>query len=62
MKDFQHEDPENWTWGVFYVNRKDSRFIVPKRNPTMGWTFNFAHPICYLILILILGLIVFNNI
>lgn len=44
MKDFQHEEPENWKWGVFYFNKKDFRLIVPKRNPIMGWTFNFAHP------------------
>ncbi|RZL46046.1 MAG: hypothetical protein EOO93_26415 [Pedobacter sp.] len=62
MKDFQHEDPENWKWGVFYFNKKDFRFIVPKRNPIMGWTFNFAHPIAFIILLLILGMIVFQSI
>ena len=62
MKDFQHEDPDNWKWGVFYFNKKDFRFIVPKRNPIMGWTFNFAHPIAFIILLLILGMIVFQSI
>lgn len=52
-KDFEHEKPENWVWGLFYVNRNDFRFIVPKQNQMMGWTFNFAHPIAYIILVLI---------
>ncbi|WP_293298127.1 DUF5808 domain-containing protein [Pedobacter sp. UBA4863] len=59
-KDFQHEDPENWKWGIFYFNRADYRFIVPKRNPVMGWTFNFAHPAGYIFLIIIILLIVFQ--
>ena len=58
MKDFQHEDPENWKWGVFYFNKKDFRFIVPKQNQMMGWTFNFAHPITFTVLVLILAMIV----
>ena len=52
-KDFEPEKPENWVLGIFYLNSKDFRFIVPKRNPTMGWTFNFAHPIAYIVLIMI---------
>lgn len=62
MKDFQHDNPENWKWGVFYFNRKDFRVIVPKQNPIMGWTFNFAHPIGYIFIILILAIIVFQSI
>jgi uncharacterized membrane protein len=61
-KDFYHEDPENWKWGIFYFNKKDHRIIVPKRNPMMGWTFNFAHPIGYIFLILILLFVVFQSI
>jgi len=61
-KDFFHEDPENWKWGILYFNKKDDRMIVPKRNPMMGWTFNFAHPAGYIFLILILLLIVIQTI
>lgn len=61
-KDFFHEDPENWKWGVFYFNKKDHRIIVPKRNPIMGWTFNFAHPAGYVFLFLVLLLIVSQTI
>lgn len=57
-KDFQHEDPENWKWATFYFNKKDHRIIVPKRNPVMGWTFNFAHPAGYIFLIILLIIVI----
>lgn len=60
-KDFEHEKPENWAFGVFYYNAKDYRFVVPKRNPIMGWTFNFAHPIAYIVLGLILLIAFFSQ-
>ncbi len=42
--DSMNKNPNNWN-GVFYVNSKDSRIIVPKINPLMGWTLNFGHKI-----------------
>jgi uncharacterized membrane protein len=33
----------NYKFGMFYFNKSDSRFLVPKRNRSMGWTLNFAH-------------------
>lgn len=53
-KDFEQEKPENWIWGVIYFDKKDYRFLVSKRNPMMGWTFNFAHPIAFIVVVLIL--------
>ena len=44
------KDLGNWN-GPFYYNRKDPRLIVPKYNPSLGWTFNFASPYTYLTLI-----------
>ena len=44
---FMHDNPENWK-GIFYVNRKDSRILVPKRNAAMGWTLNFGNPYTYI--------------
>jgi uncharacterized membrane protein len=35
-------DPENWR-GLLYVCEQDPRVVVPKRNPIMGWTINWAH-------------------
>jgi uncharacterized membrane protein len=54
------KDPGNWK-GVLYYNRKDRRILVPKLNPVMGWTLNFASPFAYLSLIsIILILIAFE--
>lgn len=40
---FYKHDPKHWKWGIFYVNAKDSRLIVPKKMEALGWTLNFAH-------------------
>jgi len=50
-------DPANYKWGVFYFNAKDSRAVVPKRARYMGWTFNFAHPLPYVLILLALALL-----
>jgi uncharacterized membrane protein len=49
-------DPEHYKWGIFYFNPKDTRVIVPKRNPWMGWTLNFANLWSYVILAAITSL------
>ena len=54
--DNMHKDPGNWR-GVFYFNRKDPRLTVPKITST-GWTFNFASPWAYLLIILIVLIII----
>jgi uncharacterized membrane protein len=53
------ENPENWHGGFFgvYRSEKDTRVVVPKRNPKTGWTFNFAKPQAYLALLGILLLV-----
>jgi len=56
--DDMSKDPNNWK-GVFYVNKKDPRIIVPKLYPLLGWTLNFGNVYTYLGLIAILLLIVF---
>ncbi|MCZ4243946.1 DUF5808 domain-containing protein [Pedobacter punctiformis] len=53
-KDFEHDHPGNWKWGIFYFNKKDSRLIVSKQIPMLGWTFNFAHPISFVVLALMI--------
>lgn len=39
-------EPSNWRggWLGIYASRRDSRVIVPKRNPRMGWTVNLGRP------------------
>ena len=44
---------EDWRGGLFYVNAADLRLLVPKRSG-MGWTFNFARPVAWLVLALLL--------
>ncbi len=36
------EDGNNWS--TIYFSKRDNRASVPKRNPSHGWTVNFAHP------------------
>jgi len=43
LSNLDHNNPQNWKYGLFYYNKSDRRFIVPKLNQMMGWTFNFAH-------------------
>jgi uncharacterized membrane protein len=57
MLDIMHKNPANWR-GMFYVNRKDPRLIVPKFDPAMGWTFNFASPYSYITLIIFIVIII----
>jgi len=53
MKDFRW-----YKWGLFYSNPKDSRIFVPKSNPWMGWTLNFANPYAYIVIAAILLFII----
>jgi uncharacterized membrane protein len=57
-------NPINWK-GLFYVNRKDPRIIVPKRLPSLGWTLNFGHPISYVFIsvfvLAVIGLTIFTK-
>ena len=51
------KDLNNWK-GPFYFNRRDSRILVPKFNPLMGWTLNFASPYSYISLLAIVLIII----
>jgi len=35
-------DPQNWSWGLIYHSRMDSRVMVPKRRG-FGLTINFGN-------------------
>ena len=54
--DLMIKNPDNWK-GIFYFNRKDPRIIVPKINPSLGWTLNFGNVYSYLGLIGIISII-----
>jgi uncharacterized membrane protein len=49
-------NPVNWTWRGplgLYASKRDTRLIVPKATPIMGWTLNFAHPGCVYVMVAI---------
>jgi uncharacterized membrane protein len=57
IENSMNKNPNNWR-GIFYFNRKDYRLIVPKNNPYLGWTLNFASPYTYLFLLAVLALVI----
>jgi len=52
-------NPENYKWGFIYFDPKDSRVIVPKVTQWLGWTFNFARPETYIIILAFIAVMVF---
>jgi uncharacterized membrane protein len=50
-------DPRNWHggWLGLYSSSRDTRMFVPKRQPWMGFTVNFARPSGVLALLLIVA-------
>jgi len=54
--DLMHKNPANWK-GMFYVNPKDPRIVVPKLNPSLGWTLNFGNVNAYIGLIVLILII-----
>ena len=55
--DLMNKNPDNWK-GIFYFNRNDPRLTVPKFNPALGWTLNFANPYTYILILAIILLII----
>lgn len=55
--DMMHKNPNNWK-GIFYVNPKDPRILVPKLNPSMGTTLNFGNKYAFIGLAAIILIIV----
>jgi uncharacterized membrane protein len=47
INEMEWRNPSNWTWRGplgLYASKRDTRLIVPKATPMMGWTLNVAHP------------------
>ncbi|MGQ1947898.1 hypothetical protein ACT3CD_12450 [Geofilum sp. OHC36d9] len=55
--DAMSKNPDNWK-GIFYYNRKDPRLMVPKYYSKFGWTFNFASPYSYILILSIVLIII----
>lgn len=49
IENLMNKNRNNWK-GIFYFNKRDYRIFVPKSNPSLGWTLNFASPYTYLFL------------
>jgi uncharacterized membrane protein len=45
----------------FYCNKEDSNFLVPKTYG-IGWTINWANPISWLFILLVVTVIIFKKI
>ncbi|WP_315821872.1 DUF5808 domain-containing protein [Paraflavitalea speifideaquila] len=45
------DDNTHYVWNAFYFNKEDSRILVSKRVRGMGFTFNFAQPATWFILL-----------
>jgi len=53
------KDSSHWKLGVFYFNPENKSVFVPKRFG-WGWTFNFAHPVSWIMMLIIAGFIVWS--
>lgn len=53
-----HNNPANWKFGVFYYNKEDKRLVLPKRVKWMGWTLNFARPVSYISILVLVAILV----
>ena len=51
------KNPDNYKWGILYYNPRDERTVVPKMNPGLGWTLNFARPSSIFLLIGIIAIV-----
>lgn len=51
----QLDDDRFWKLGQFYVNKNDPSFLVEKRFG-IGWTVNIAHPIVWIVFIILIVL------
>jgi len=58
----QTRNPGNYKWGFIYFNKKDSRLIAPKWENQRGWTINFANPLSYIFIILLIIILIFSSI
>lgn len=43
-------NPSHWNKGIYYRCPEDPRVIVPKQQKWRGWTLNFAQPLAFPVL------------
>ena len=54
-----NESNNPYKFGIFYYDPNDKRVFVLKRIKYLGWTLNFANPISYVIMAIIIVIIFF---
>jgi uncharacterized membrane protein len=47
-------DQSKYKWGIFYFNPEDENLIAPKADSLLGWTLNFAKPLAYIFMLILL--------
>ena len=52
------QDTHDYKWGLFYFNPDDENLIAPKANSIFGWTLNFAKPLAYIFLLILLMILI----
>lgn len=50
------DNDQHWNQDTLYFNKADTRFLVPKKNPWLGWTINLGHPLAPITLVGLLTL------
>jgi uncharacterized membrane protein len=53
---------QNYKRGFIYHNPEDSRIMVPKISPSMGWPLSFANWITYIIFSALIILVILTSI
>jgi uncharacterized membrane protein len=61
-QNYDRIDPSKYKWGLFYYNPDDLRFIVPKRTMGLGYTLNFAQPLSWLVIAVIIAFVIIMNV
>jgi uncharacterized membrane protein len=51
------DDDANWVGGLVYMNREDPAILVPRRFG-VGWTLNLGHPLSWVVLLALVGIVV----
>jgi uncharacterized membrane protein len=58
MDDFPKKDVSKYKFGIFYFNADDENLIVLKSNSIFGYTLNFAKPLAYIFLLILLLVVI----
>ncbi|MDA9555492.1 hypothetical protein N9R54_04585 [Pelobium sp.] len=51
-------DASKYKRGIFYFNPDDENLISPDSNAFLGWKLNFAKPLAYVFLVILLLIVI----